>query len=239
MIGEELFKKEQVARKEKSKGIQHLLAPAQDPEKFYEKINAIALQSLGTAKSSKKNKYPMQMQTRGGDVGQYVLGIGEMALGVGLMATGVAVEIGTCGVLTVGVALEMTAAAALVGDGLARTMGNRDISFDPNFSDVIWQTSDVYVPDRPLPRDPHTKEPAPETDAPHTELGTRDGDHGKYPQAREFDGEGKWKRDIDFTDHGRPQNHDCPHQHEYLPNPTGGTPKRDPFGKPVPEWDYP
>ena len=30
-------------------------------------------------------------------------------------------------------------------------------------------------------------------------------------------------RDIDFTDHGRPKEHPNPHQHDYIPNPTGGT----------------
>lgn len=59
-----------------------------------------------------------------------------------------------------------------------------------------------------------------------------------YPQAREFDAEGNPVRDIDFTDHSRPQNHPCPHQHEHKPNPTGGTPTRDPKGQPVPGWNY-
>lgn len=61
---------------------------------------------------------------------------------------------------------------------------------------------------------------------------------GKYPQAREFDEHGNPVRDIDFTDHGRPENHQNPHQHEQLPNPTGGTRIRDPIGKPVTGWNY-
>ncbi len=218
VIGNELFQKEQAARKEASEA---------------------------SSKKSKSHTYTKQMQTSSSPAGQYMLGIGEMAVGVGLMAAGAAAEIGSFGTLTVAVAFEEAAAVALVADGLARTMLNKDISFDRtvtpatwNSSDAAWKNSDVYAPDRPLPRDPHTKEPVPETDAPHTELGTKDGDKGKYPQAREFNGDGNWIRDIDFTDHGRRQNHPCPHQHECLPNPTGGTPKRDPFGKEVPEWSY-
>ncbi|WP_417432783.1 hypothetical protein [Kiloniella sp.] len=34
-------------------------------------------------------------------------------------------------------------------------------------------------------------------------------------------------KQIDFTDHIRPDIHEHnPHQHEYTPNPTGGTPRR-------------
>lgn len=45
-------------------------------------------------------------------------------------------------------------------------------------------------------------------------------------QAREFDGNGNPVRDIDFTDHGRSEEHDNPHQHMYRPNKTGGTMNR-------------
>lgn len=102
----------------------------------------------------------------------------------------------------------------------------------------MWKNIDVYAPDRELPRDERTKEPVPEADAPHTELGTKQGSKGPYPQAREFDETGKPVRDIDFTDHGRPSNHPNLHQHIHKPNPTGGTPTRDPVGQPLPEWSY-
>jgi len=55
-----------------------------------------------------------------------------------------------------------------------------------------------------LPRNPKTGKPVPETDDPHTQLGTRGTGERKYPQAREFGEKGKHVRDIDFTDHGRP-----------------------------------
>jgi hypothetical protein len=101
---------------------------------------------------------------------------------------------------------------------------------------TIWKNSDVYTYDRPLPA---TGEgiPIPDTDAPHTQLGTREGSKGPYPKAREFDKEGSPVRDIEFTDHGRPHNHPNPHQHRYEDNPTGGSPK---IGKPEPltGWNY-
>jgi hypothetical protein len=81
------------------------------------------------------------------------------------------------------------------------------------------------------------KRPVPETDAPHTELGTKDGSKGRYPQAREFDEKGNPVRDIDFTDHGRPEQHPNPHQHLPQPNPSGGTPQRGP-PEPVTGWNY-
>ena len=87
-------------------------------------------------------------------------------------------------------------------------------------------TPGSYRPDRTLPRDKHGN-PVPDTNnAPHTQLGTKRGRNGDYTQAREFDRNGKPVRDIDFTDHGRPQNHPNPHQHRYVPNETGGTLRR-------------
>lgn len=59
----------------------------------------------------------------------------------------------------------------------------------------------------------------------------------KYTQAREFDDNGRPIRDIDFTDHGRPQNHSNPHQHRYIENQTVGTPERHAPER-LPEWEY-
>ncbi len=97
----------------------------------------------------------------------------------------------------------------------------------------------VYAPDRPLPM---TEDgvPIPDTDDSHTQLGTKDSKRRpgeKYPQAREFDKNGKPVKTIDFTDHGEPHIHPNPHEHLYEPNPTGGTPQRgDP--KPLENWNY-
>ncbi|MCX4762128.1 polymorphic toxin-type HINT domain-containing protein [Streptomyces sp. NBC_01275] len=85
-------------------------------------------------------------------------------------------------------------------------------------------------PDRELPRDSRTGEPAPDPAAagyPHTQLGVKGSRRNPpYAQAREFDADGKPVRDVDFTDHGRPQNHDNPHQHPWNENATGGTRSR-------------
>ncbi|MCP5491416.1 MAG: hypothetical protein H7A40_00035 [Chlamydiales bacterium] len=89
-----------------------------------------------------------------------------------------------------------------------------------------------------MPRHERTDEPRPDTDAPHTQLGTNNGRKGPYPQAREFDASGKPVRDVDFTDHGRPHNHLVPHQHEYGQNPTGGTRSRGKTMRPVEGWNY-
>jgi len=95
----------------------------------------------------------------------------------------------------------------------------------------------TYAPDRPLPLNEHGV-PIPDTDAAHTQLGTRSsktkpGD--KYPQAREFDKDGNPVRDIDFTDHRRPQEHTNPHQHVWEENSTGGCRSRgDP--EPLQVW---
>lgn len=84
-------------------------------------------------------------------------------------------------------------------------------------------------PDRPLPRDKNgNPAPDPEAEGAHTQLGQTQGRKGKYDQGREFDADGKPVRDIDFTDHGRPGQHTNPHQHDYVPNETGGTPRRGP-----------
>lgn len=105
-------------------------------------------------------------------------------------------------------------------------------------SEFINKNIDIYVPDRPLPVN-EDGEPIPETDVPHTQLGIRESKRGKgkYPQAREFDKDGKPIKDIDFTDHGRPTTHPLPHQHPWEKNETGGTRTR---GNPEPlgGWNY-
>lgn len=103
--------------------------------------------------------------------------------------------------------------------------------------DPLSKTTDVYAPDRPLPNDKNGNH-IPDTYAPHTQLGTRNGKKGKYPQAREFDENGKPVKDIDFTDHGYPDNHPNPHQHIYKPNPTSRTPQRTKGAEPLEGWKY-
>jgi hypothetical protein len=91
-----------------------------------------------------------------------------------------------------------------------------------------------YSPKRSLPRNKHgTPKADIETTGAHTQLGQKKGRKGTYTQGREFDANGKPVKDIDFTDHGRSQNHTNPHQHKYEPNSTGGTPTRSKKSEPL------
>lgn len=114
----------------------------------------------------------------------------------------------------------------------ANSSNSREVSSEakPEFKGEYFEG----FPDRPLPRDPRTDDPKSELDVPNTQLGTKGGSKGKYRQAREFDADGNEIRRIDFTDHGRPQNHTNPHQHRPQKNTTGGTPKGGP-PEPLPE----
>ncbi len=64
----------------------------------------------------------------------------------------------------------------------------------------------------------------------YTQLGTQVSERGgySYVKAREFGADGKAIRDIEFTDHRR-KDHTNPHQHRWIPNETGGTPRRGDF----------
>ena len=95
----------------------------------------------------------------------------------------------------------------------------------------------AYIPTGPdgkplsLPRSP-TGGLAPSSMDPHTQIGWRDGRRSGYVQTREFGPNGQPVKQIDWTDHGRPGQHTDPHVHDYVPNPTGGTPKHGPARPP-------
>ncbi len=110
-------------------------------------------------------------------------------------------------------------------------------------STVVAETAEInsaksqgtYAPQEPLRRT-SSGEPVVDAEATgraHTQLGTKEGRNGSYTQGREFNENGQPVRDIDFTDHGRPQNHPNPHQHEYKENTTGGTRQRSKEAKPL------
>jgi len=106
-------------------------------------------------------------------------------------------------------------------------------TLDKNLVVPKKDTRGNYSPDQPLSRDKNGN-PKPDKEGEgvaHTQLGRKKGRNGDYTQAREFGKDGKPKKDIDFTDHGRPKQHEKPHQHTYEPNKTGGTPKRGPAEK--------
>jgi Flp pilus assembly protein TadG len=85
----------------------------------------------------------------------------------------------------------------------------------------------------PLPRGPNG-EVAPSSMDPHTQIGMRTGRKGDYPQTREFGPNGQPVKQVDWTNHGRPNAHTDPHVHDYVPNPTGGTPQHGPARAPRP-----
>jgi RHS repeat-associated protein len=90
-------------------------------------------------------------------------------------------------------------------------------------------TPGAYAPSQPLLRNTNGN-PIPELGVvgPHSQIGIQSGRNGSYTQAREFDAGGNPVRDIDFTNHGRPNipGHTNPHEHPYQPNSTGGTLQR-------------
>lgn len=124
------------------------------------------------------------------------------------------------------------------GEAAADVASTVETAGDQAATDVA-EGSETAFPDRPLPRDANgNPAPDPEASGPYSQLGRKSGRNGKYDQAREFDKQGKPVRDIDFTDHGRPSSHPSPHQHRYIPNPTGGTPQRGPT-QPLPDTPIP
>lgn len=157
--------------------------------------------------------------------------------------TGIAISAPTVG------AIAGTIVGAVLGWGVYEACKQGDKVYnqieanEPNFEikkeEQKKKPKAIYAPDRPLPQDNKHNRPTPDvnTSGPHTQLGTRDGRNGKYPQAREFDKEGNPVRDIDFTDHGYPENHPNPHQHLWQKNQTGGTPKRS-DALSLQEWEY-
>lgn len=59
---------------------------------------------------------------------------------------------------------------------------------------------------------------------------------GKYKQTREFNEQNRPIKDIDFTNHGRPDNHSNPHEHRWLDNPGDSiTKKRNDIATPLSE----
>ena len=174
------------------------------------------------------NPYRFQDPT-GENILGFLCGIGQIVLGGAIMASGAVLEVATFGGYSFALGFHEAAGLSLMASGCTMALYN---SQDIKAYNISWKNGNIYAPDRKLPVTEHGV-PVPETDVPHTELGTRKGRKEKYPQAREFDKNGNPVKDIDFTDHGRPTKHSNPHQHIYKPNPTGGTPIRDPSGQPL------
>ncbi|WP_410210064.1 RHS repeat-associated core domain-containing protein [Aquirhabdus sp.] len=95
----------------------------------------------------------------------------------------------------------------------------------------------AYRPSEGLPKDKNGNK-VPSSDLPHTQIGSQEGRLGEYTQTREWgygkDGKLEPTRDIDWTGHRLGQGaHENPHQHDYIPNPTGGTMQRSKEAKTV------
>jgi hypothetical protein len=97
---------------------------------------------------------------------------------------------------------------------------------------TYFPTDDAGKP-MSLPRGPNG-ELAPSSMDPHTQIGWEKGRRGGYVQTRQFGSNGEPVKQVDWTDHGRPQQHTDPHVHDYVPNPTGGTPQHGAARPPKP-----
>jgi len=78
----------------------------------------------------------------------------------------------------------------------------------------------VFTPEREIENDPRTGGPVIDGEAQgtwHTQLGRRTGSNGTYPKRRTITEDGKVEKEVEHTDHGRPQNHPNPHQHKRDP----------------------
>jgi RHS repeat-associated protein len=119
-------------------------------------------------------------------------------------------------------------AGNVIGGVVGGSTGARSVSaYRSGYAQGMRARPGSYRPNLPLPRDRHGNPlPDPNANGAHTQIGTKKGSKGDYTQAREFDNNGQAVKDIDFTDHGRPNIHTNPHQHPYIPNPTGGSAQR-------------
>ena len=162
-----------------------------------------------------------------GDKGSLIGGLITSNAGIGASGTGAVLAVPTFGgsalAVPIGGAITVYGGAisARAGINLINQKGRVNIEGPKEKGTYSHEDSQ-----KPLPRKEHGEpDPDPEASGAHTELGRQEGRNGDYNQAREFDQNGKPVKDIDFTDHGR-SNHPNPHQHDYVPNSTGGTPQR-------------
>lgn len=159
-----------------------------------------------------------------GDIVSVVMGVAETVAGGTITGAAVVETVGTAGAATPITVAQGAVGVAIAAEGISTTKNGIKGLLN---SDSKKDQSSGYQPKESLPRkDNGEPAPDPEATGPHTQVGTRQGRDGEYRQAREFDGDGKPVKDIDFTDHGRPETHTNPHQHRWQPNETGGTPRR-------------
>jgi RHS repeat-associated protein len=104
-----------------------------------------------------------------------------------------------------------------VGSGVQLNSLNFDAAAIDAANRVL--NSSVYAPDNELKNDPRTGGPVIDDEAAgtyHTQTGKQTSSNkrvGDYAKRRTITPDGKVEKEIDHTDHGRPQNHPNPHQH--------------------------
>ena len=139
-------------------------------------------------------------------------------------STGVGAPAGAVGATTSGGLLAVGAIETAAGYNMvSKTVDNMRADANNGNSSSSSRTTDDSL------RRDNNGNPKPDPEAEgtsHTQLGTKEGRNGNYKQAREFDSNNKPVRDVDFTDHGRPNEHSNPHQHKYNESQTGGTRQR-------------
>ncbi|MXV18003.1 RHS repeat domain-containing protein, partial [Hufsiella ginkgonis] len=173
-----------------------------------------------------KNPGMYNMGQNAGDIVTAIAGMKEMLDGGSAIVGGVALAPETGGLSLAGSA----AGVAVASHGFLVTNKALGNLIQKGRVNAEGQSQGTYKSDRELPRDKNGN-PVVDQEAQgqaHTQLGQKSGRKGTYNQAREWDASGKKVKDTDFTDHGRPNEHTNPHQHDWLTNPTGGTQQRGP-----------
>jgi RHS repeat-associated protein len=157
-----------------------------------------------------------------GDVISVAQGVVEGAAGAVMTAVGGTAAVAGAPTVVGSVAGVGTAAlgAAVTVHGLstAKNGMNHLVNSDSkNSNNGRYAPTDEKGNKTPLAKD-QTGKPAKDKEAtgPHTTLGTKEGRKDTYTQGAEFDGDGNLVKRIDYTDHGRPQNHTNPHQHSWF-----------------------
>jgi len=161
-------------------------------------------------------------------VGSYALAVATAGQGVARLA---ATHTARAGVLTISmetgftIEAEMVFAArlgaALARPGIVGTAGAVGAGGAAGAAGLFRP----YAPNQRLPKQTGTGFPAPHPAAtgPHSTLGVRQGRQREYVQTHEWGGPtGQVPiRRVDWTDHGRPNEHACPHQHPVTITPNG------------------
>ncbi|MGJ1409051.1 RHS repeat domain-containing protein [Sphingobacterium thalpophilum] len=175
----------------------------------------------------------------GGSIASTIIG-GSIVAGGGVAGGGTATVFGAPVGWFVGGAIIV--GGVVVGGTVALVENLMENSAPEPSSVVLSEGTKSNPTDRKLPRDKNglpVRDPEAQDAGPHSQIGKKEGRNGDYKQVREFDKDGNPVKDIDFTDHGRPDTHPHnPHEHVYKPSKTGGTLQRDKTPAPLTYTDW-